>query len=90
MTITRAQARDLCAYAVNDALDPACLGDIPNHENVRYVGWNAGEGPVFVAVWSYLHTSIRLDDDEAEDLAADLLHEVRWFANGRVPADYIL
>ena len=54
----------------------------------RLVGWQCGFEPLFVAVHSYL--DVRIDDQEAEEMAADYLEEIGWFADGRKPADYII
>lgn len=68
--------------AVRDMLDmPA--------GNARLVGWQVGFEPVFVAVWSYL-PEVKLTEDEAEDIATDYLIERNWFADGPVPADWVL
>lgn len=52
------------------------------------VGWQCGFEPMFVAVHSYL--DVRLDDDEAEELARDFLVEKKWFSGDPKPADYII
>ena len=57
--------------------------------NARLIGWQCGFEPMFVAVWSYL--GVTLDDDEAVDLATDLLAERDWFGGrGAAEPDYIL
>jgi len=43
------------------------------------VGWQCGFEPLFVAVHSYL--DVRLDDDEAADLAVKYLDEIEWFSD---------
>jgi hypothetical protein len=75
--MTREQALPYVSYCVDDALSPRDIKDMP--ANARLVGWQCGFEPLFVAVWSYL--DVRLDDDEAEELAADLLQERGWFAD---------
>lgn len=45
------------------------------------IGWRCGFEPCFVAVYSYL--DVRLDDDEAVEIAVDYLIERKWF-NGDV------
>lgn len=88
---TREKARKYVGYCVDDALNERRQDEIPSPDtNVRYVGWQCGFEPMFVAVWSYLGG--RLDADEAEDLATDLLHEKDWFC-GPAPhpqPDFIL
>jgi len=58
----------------------------------RLVGWDCGFEPMFVAVWSYL-PGVRLDDDTAEDIAADYLAEIGWFESseaGTPHANYVI
>lgn len=52
------------------------------------VGWQCGFEPLFVAVHSYL--DVRLDDDEAIELATDYLVERGWFASEPTEPDYII
>jgi hypothetical protein len=60
------------------------------------IGWRCGNlVPLFVAVHSYL--DVRLDDDEAEEMARDYLIERGWFSDNTVhevtgdnAADYII
>jgi hypothetical protein len=87
--MTREQALPYISFCVDDALSLRSIDDMP--DNARLIGWQCGFEPMFVAVWSYL-PSVRLDDDDAEDLAADMLEERAWFANGgeRTPADYVI
>jgi hypothetical protein len=59
-------------------------------ENARFIGWQCGAEPMFVAVWSYLPGNPRLDDDEAIDLVVDRLCEKKWFADGPTQPDYVL
>jgi hypothetical protein len=84
--MNREQALPYVAYAVDDALAERHLCEIP--DNARLVGWQCGAEPMFVAVWSYLGG--RLSDDEAVDLAVDLLKEKNWFADGATEPDYII
>lgn len=50
------------------------------------VGWQCGFEPLFVAVHSCL--DVRLDDDEAEEMAREFLEERGWFAaNPGFPTD---
>jgi hypothetical protein len=81
MTITRAQARQYVAHGVDDAAQHCQPKDVPDHDRVRYVGYDAGFVPMVVAVWSCL-PGCEIDADEAEDLATDLLIELKWFAAG--------
>jgi hypothetical protein len=85
--MNREQALPYVAYAVDDALSERRVDEMP--ANARLVGWQCGAEPLFVAVWSYLGG--RLDDDEATDLAIDLLLEKNWFAARQfTEPDYIL
>jgi hypothetical protein len=84
--MTREQALPYVSYYVNDALSERNRADMP--ANARLVGWQCGFEPLFVAVWSYL--DVRLDDDEAEEIAADILDEYDWFGGKPSPADYII
>jgi hypothetical protein len=87
----REDAWEFVAYCVDDAGSPRKSSEIPDPStDVVLVGWQCGFEPMFVAVWSYLPNT-RIDDDEAEQLAIDLLMEVGWFGTEphREP-DYIL
>lgn len=86
--MNRQQAIPYISYCVDDALSERDVKDMP--ANARLVGWQCGAEPMFVAVWNYLGG--RLDDEEeAEELAVDLLHEKNWFdgALGHEP-NYII
>lgn len=85
--MTRDDALPHVCYALDDALAVRTGEPIPDH--ARLVGWQCGFEPMFVAVWSYL-PGCRLDVDEAEDIAIDYLVEIGWFADGPVPADYVI
>jgi hypothetical protein len=84
--MTREQALAYVGHCVDDALSERSISDIP--ANARLVGWQCGFEPMFVAVWSYL--DLRLDDQEAEELAVDLLTEKKWFSGEPTSADYII
>lgn len=84
--MTRDEALPYIAYAVDDALAIRDLKDMP--DNARLIGWQCGFEPMFVAVWSYL--GVRLDDDEAVELATDLLVERNWFAGEACEPDYVI
>ena len=83
--MNRTQAMPYIAHCVDDALSERDVGDMPG--NARLVGWQCGFEPMFVAVWSYLGG--RLDDEEAMDLAIDLLLEKGWMTDITAP-DYVL
>jgi hypothetical protein len=105
--MTREQAQPYISFIVDDALScrkalPHVVEGtvMPLHTNeglsvpldkCTLVGWQCGFEPLFVAVHSYLPDVI-LDDDEAEELAADALNERGWFGESYTvrPADYIL
>ncbi|MBT2325505.1 hypothetical protein J7E62_24535 [Variovorax paradoxus] len=83
--MNRADALPYVGHCVDDTLNhtEGCRShDIP--DNARLVGWQCGFEPMFVAVWSYL--DIRLEDEEAIDIAIDLLDEIGWF-NGEPPRE---
>ena len=84
------QIRCLSGISQNTPDDPTYDWKYPS----VLVGWQCGAEPLFVAVHSYL--DVHLDDDEAEEMAADYLAERKWFAPNSVgrhipePADYII
>lgn len=80
MQLNREQALPLVAYCVDDALALYPSGDVHDHPEARLVGFDAGAEPVFVAVWSYLSTT-PVSDEDACELAMDVMLEKRWFAN---------
>lgn len=96
--MNRKQVRPFVSFLVNDAGAARRVNPRePLPAEARLVGWRCGFKPLFVAVHSYL-PGVRLDDQEAEDLAADYLRERGWFtvpagANAddfTIPADYIV
>jgi hypothetical protein len=85
--MTREEATKYVSLCVDDAMSERSKDEMP--DNARLVGWQCGNEPMFVAVWSYL--DLELDDQEAEELATELLIERKWFADGKpMPADYVL
>lgn len=87
--MTREQALEYISYCVDDALSERDIKDMPtNPKLVKLVGWQCGFEPLFVAVWSYL--DLELDDDEAEELATELLIEKKWFNGKPHSADFII
>ena len=60
----------------------------PVTDQTRLVGWQCGFEPLFVAVHDYLGGS--LDDDDAIELATDLLSELGWFSGDSREPDFIL
>jgi hypothetical protein len=87
--MTRNEALPYVSFALDDALAVRTGEPIPEH--ARLIGWQCGFEPLFVAVWSYI-PGVRLDDDEAEDIARDYLIERQWFADSDEPpyADYVI
>lgn len=87
-TMNRADALPYVSFAVDNALSERQASEAP--ANARLVGWQCGFEPLFVAVWSYLGS--RIDDDEAAELATDLLQEKGWFSDNDNPSapDFIL
>lgn len=82
----RSDALRYVSFAVDDALSERRPEEAP--ENARLVGWQCGFEPFFVAVWSYLGG--QLSEDEAVELATDLLDEKGWFSDGPCEPDYII
>lgn len=92
--MTRDDAIRYVSYVVDDAGAGRELGADPhaivrkasiNPNNVTLftyrsvlVGWQCGFEPLFVAVHSYL--DVRLDEEEACDMAREYLEEIGWFA----------
>ena len=93
--MNRAQALPYVSYYLDDALSvkkdtrtvgvskPDCMPD-----NARLIGWQCGNEPMFVAVWSYL--GVELDAEEAEEIAVDYLSEIGWFSNRVTKPDYVI
>ncbi len=68
-------------------------GATHKHPDYKYpsvlVGWQCGFEPLFVAVHSYL--DVRLDDEEAIEMAQEYLEERGWFgADGPTEPDYVV
>ena len=84
--MNRNQALPFVSFGVDDTGSIRTASEAP--ANARLVGWQCGFEPVFVAVWSYL--DVRIDDDEAIELATDALEERQWFADGPSEPDYVL
>lgn len=85
--LTRAEALPLIVYHVDDAGSPH---EQPVTDRTRLIGWLSYPSPLFVAVNSYL-PDCRCDDDEAIELATDLLAERGWFGHADAcPPDYVL
>lgn len=84
----RGNAWPYIGYYVDSALAERKQEEMP--VNARLIGWQCGFEPMFVAVWS-MFEDVKLDDDEAVEIATDLLVEKKWFTGG-VPTDpdYIL
>jgi hypothetical protein len=83
---TREDVLPYVSFAVDDSLNPRELSEIP--ADARLVGWQCGFEPLFVAVWSYL--GVTLTDEEAEEIAMDLLTERGWFDGEPREADFII
>lgn len=87
--MTKAEALPFVAHYLDDAQGIRQAAFMPDLSRVRLVGWQCGFEPLFVAVWSYLPNT-RLDAEEAEEIAADYLAEIKWFSGEPTPADYVL
>ncbi len=86
--MTREQALPYVAHYLDDALSPDhSAGDL--RDDARLVGWQCGFEPLFVAVQSYL-PGVRLDDDEAAEIATDYLAEIGWLCGEKSAPDYVL
>lgn len=89
--VTREQAQDYVSFGVDNALNERSLDSMP--DNARLIGWQCGFEPMFVAVWSYLGDTEgnldRLGDDEAVEIAMDMLAERKWFAGEPTEPDFI-
>jgi hypothetical protein len=90
--MTREQASEYVSFVVDDALNGRRLGDdqfAVVRPTSRLIGWQCGFEPLFVSVHSYID-DIRLDDDEAIELATDYLAERNWFADYPPEPDYVI
>lgn len=85
--MNRKQAIPYIGHCVDSALSERNIKDMP--ANARLVGWQCGFEPMFVAVWS-MFDGVRLDEQEAEEIAIDLLTEKKWFSDEPTNADYII
>lgn len=77
------------SHCIDDCGAVRSIAEIP--DNAVFVGWRCGFEPMFVAVWSGY--GWQLDENEAEELAADYLQESKWFVGSLEVdhnADYIL
>jgi len=87
--MTKAQLRinalEYVSFHVDDCLSPDPF--VPD-ENTRLVGYQCGFETLVVAVRSGY--GWKIDDDEAEELARDLLVEKNWFSREPQDADFIL
>ena len=83
----RENALQYVGHHVDDAFSP---DPKPITKHTRLVGWQCGFEPMFVAVHSYL-PGCACEFDEAEELALDLLAEIKWWGDVTPrPADYII
>jgi len=84
--VTKDLALPYVSFCVDDAMAERSIDDMPS--NARLIGWQCGFEPMFVAVWSYLDVS--LDDDDAAQIAINMLEERGWFSTEISYPDYIL
>ena len=95
--MTRKDAIQYVGKAINERgkRRPWQAGDpIPSH--ARFVGWQCGFEPFFVAVWD--DGEIRLDASDAEEIATQYLNAIpmsngttrSWFGGGYRSADYVI
>lgn len=85
--MNRKQATPYIGHCVDSALAERRITDMP--ANARLVGWQCGFEPMFVAVWS-MFDGVKLDSDEAAEIATDLLIEKNWFAAEPTEPDFII
>lgn len=94
--MTRNDALPYVSFVVDDAGSGRELG-ADMHATTRetghkyrsvLVGWQCGFEPLFVAVHSYL--DVKLDDQDAEEMAQEYLAERNWFSGEPTDADYII
>lgn len=80
------------SFAVNDAQGTASTSHVSASipiERIRFVVWQCGFEPMVVLVYSYL-PGCTIDDDEAIELATDLLAERKWFSGEPTEPDMVL
>lgn len=88
LVMDREDALPYVSLGVDDAGAVYENPSVPEH--ARLVGWKLDVGPLFVAAWSYL-PDIRLSDEDAKEIAIDLLRERKWFADrAHTEPDYVL
>lgn len=87
METTRNQLEKYIGYCLDDTGDIRELKDKP--ANARLVVYPCGFEPMVVAVWSYL-PNIKVDDDEAIELADDFLKEIGWLSEPDKTAEYVV
>jgi hypothetical protein len=58
-------------------------------QETTLVGWQCGFEPMFVAVKSYIDGVI-INEDDAAEIATELLTELKWFSEEPTEPDYIL
>lgn len=82
---------ELIEYVGHHVDDTMSTEEKPITKNTRLVGFQCGFEPMVVAVHSYL-PDCSCDDNEAEELAVDLLEEHGWFngSSREHAADFIL
>lgn len=85
--MTRKQALAYVSFVLDDSLGILSLDKM--EPNARLVGWECGFEPLFVAVQSYI-PGVRIESDDAEEIATDYLSEIGWFADGPTSCDYLL
>jgi hypothetical protein len=91
--MNRTDALSYVTVILDDALNVrAAFG--PTKGTVSYdavlVGWQCGFEPMFVVVQSYL-PDVRLDADEAVEIAVDYLKEKNWFVDPeKTDPDYVI
>jgi hypothetical protein len=85
--MTADEAIPYVAHVLDTALSPDhAVEDIG--PGTWLIGWQCGFEPMFVAVVATYTEAV--DASDAEDIAADYLEEIGWFADERTDADYFI
>lgn len=82
----QSQLEKYIGFCLDDTGATHELKDKP--DNARLVVYQAGFEPLVVAVWSYLN--VKLDDEEAIEIADDFLKEIEWFSELDKTAEYVV
>jgi hypothetical protein len=84
--VKREDAVKYVSHILDDSLN---VQSGPVQDNDTLVGWQCGFEPLFVAVRSYL-PGVKVNSQDAEEIALDYLEEIGWFGKNVRPADYVV